>query len=88
VADASTLENSLVAHLDQCEPNQWLALVRWAAPEMIRKGEQRLLAELLCREAQRRHERWPEGVKAGRKPSDEIGSVLSDVGVKLVLAES
>lgn len=78
------VENATVSFLDSCQPSQWLAMMRWAAPELV-KTNQRLLAELICREAQRRQKTWPNA--STRQVSDDIAGVLGDLNLRLDLRQ-
>jgi hypothetical protein len=72
--------NNIIDQLDKSTPEAWLALMRYMAHSMIADEHQSLLAEIICREAQRRAER-----KTHHLASDEIGLLLSELGLKLSL---
>lgn len=76
-------KNALLVTLDKCEAEEWKALVRFCLPELVK--EQELLADVLCREAERRARRASSG-KAQHFPADHLASVLSDLGLRLEAA--
>lgn len=76
-------KDALLEHLDRCEPEAWKALVRFCLPELVK--EQKLIADIICREAERRAERATTG-KAKHYPADHLDSVLADLNLRISLA--
>lgn len=72
-------ENLVIDLLEKADPKGWLVIMRWCATKMAAEN-QRLLAELICIESQRRSSKLAKSVK----PSDCIFSVLHDLGLKIV----
>lgn len=74
-------KDALLEQLDRCEPQAWKVLIRYMARDLV--GEQELLAELICREAERRAEQATVST-AKHYPADHIAAVLADVGLRIV----
>lgn len=71
-----TDENLIIEQLDKSTPEAWLALMRYFGRVLIEDGQQRFLAEIICREAERR---------AGtNRPANALPNVLADLELKLV----
>lgn len=79
----SEQESAVIAVLDKVTDEQWRAIMTWAAPKMAEENQQ-FLAELLCREASRRLEKWKP--LEGRTVSDFFRTVVDEIGLKIVPA--
>jgi hypothetical protein len=76
----------LLEWLDQCDQDGWIVMVRWCVGKLV-KDDQALLAEIVCREAERRAERANKergpGCLSKHHPGDYIAGVLADCGLRL-----
>jgi hypothetical protein len=68
--------------LDRCDPDAWKGVMRYMAHELA-TTDQKLLAEIVCREAERRAKTVAPG--NNRPPSDYLASVLTDVGMRITV---
>lgn len=76
-------KDAMLEQLDNCTPEAWKALIRFMARDLV--NEQSFLAELLCREAERRAEKATVGT-AKHYPSDHLAAVLADVDLRITIA--
>lgn len=74
-------ENRFVRDLDGMDPEGWSVFMRYVAPRLA-ETNQRLLAELVCREALKRANRT--GL-AHRLVSDDIAAVFAELGLRIVV---
>lgn len=79
-----TLEQRLamLEMLDNCESEAWRVTVAYCARELVR--EQGLLAEIVCRRA----ERLAKNAGNGHYPADHIASVLESAGLRIELTDA
>ena len=80
-------ENFVVNLTDTCDTHEkWLSIMRFGLVTLL--GQQRLLAELLVREAQRERERSaiPSHVVADHI-AKIIAKIIDELGLKFVLAD-
>lgn len=84
----SDLENKLIKDLDGMNAEEWISFMAYFGPKML--DEQSILAEVICRRAEKNAAEFNErserqGGSSRHVPGDEIASLITSIGMKLAL---